>query len=74
MTHALQNLPIPHFSVHQNADAGVMLRMAQPTTPLGTQAGAALESVFGKGHVTVRLLTADDKTLQYSSDLDGAHG
>jgi phenylacetate-CoA ligase len=74
VTHALQNLPIPHFSVHQNADGGVILRMAQAMTPLGMQAGAALESVFGKGCVTVQLLTADDKTLQYSSDLDGAHG
>lgn len=72
VTHALQHLPIPHFSVHQNADGGVILRMAQAMTPLGDEAGIALETLFGKGNVTVRVLTADDKTLQYSSELDGA--
>jgi phenylacetate-CoA ligase len=72
VTHALQNLPIPHFSVHQNADGSVILRMAQAVTPLGDAARTALETLFGEGKVAVQVLTADDKTVQYSSALDGA--
>ncbi|WP_229418202.1 AMP-binding protein [Massilia sp. Root351] len=73
VTHALQNLPIPHFSVHQHADAKVVLRMKQAVTPLGDEARSALETLFGAGQVTLEVLAADDKTLQYSSDLEGAH-
>ncbi|KQW87399.1 capsule biosynthesis protein CapK [Massilia sp. Root418] len=73
VTHALQNLPIPHFSFHQHADGAVVLRMRQAFTPLGDEARAALEALFGPGTVTVELLAADDKTVQYSSGLEGAH-
>ncbi|MNY76249.1 hypothetical protein D3C86_2157730 [compost metagenome] len=69
----MQNLPIPHFSVHQQADGAVVLRMKQALTPLGDEARAALEALFGAGQVTLEVLAADDKTLQYSSDLEGAH-
>ena len=73
VTHALQNLPIPHFSVHQHADGAVVLRMKQALTPLVDEARAALEALFGPGQVALDVLAADDKTLQYSSDLEGAH-
>lgn len=74
VTHALQHLPIPHFGVHQNADGMVVLRLAQAGMPLGDQARAALEQLFGAGSVTLAALTADDKTVQYTSDLAGARG
>ena len=33
----------------------------------------ALEALFGPGQVALDVLAADVKTLQYSSDLEGAH-
>ncbi|KQQ31878.1 capsule biosynthesis protein CapK [Duganella sp. Leaf126] len=72
VTHALQHLPIPHFGVHQQADGKVVLRLAQAMSPLGDQARAALETLFGAGSVTLAVLGADDKTVQYTSDLAGA--
>ena len=72
VTHALQHLPIPHFGVHQEANGVVVLRLAQAMTPLGDQARAALEKLFGAGSVMLAVLTADDKTVQYTSDLAGA--
>ncbi|QJD88951.1 AMP-binding protein [Duganella dendranthematis] len=74
VTHALQHLPIPHFGVHQCADGRVILRLAQARTQLGEDARRALEALFGAGAVALEVLTAQDKTVQYSSDLDGAHG
>jgi len=73
VTHALKHLPIPHFSVHQQADGRVVLRLAQAMTALGNEARAALEGLFGAGNVTLAVLATDDKTVQYSSDLDGAN-
>lgn len=73
VTHALKHLPIPHFSVHQQADGLVVLRLARPATALGDEAREALEGLFGAGKVTLAVLTTDDKTAQYSSDMDGAH-
>ncbi len=73
VTHAVQHLPIPHFSVHQSADGRVILRLAQAGTQLGADACRALEALFGAGMVSLEVLTAEDKTVQYSSDLDGAH-
>ncbi len=73
VTHALQHLPIPHFSVHQRADGHVVLRLAQAGSRLGADARSALETLFGAGAVSLEVLTAQDKTVQYSSDLEGAH-
>ncbi|SHM29740.1 phenylacetate-CoA ligase [Duganella sacchari] len=72
VTHALQHLAIPHFRVHQHADGSVVLRLTQAMTPLGEQARAALEHLFGPGAVTLEQLTAEDKTVQYTSDMEGA--
>ncbi|MYM86468.1 capsule biosynthesis protein CapK [Rugamonas sp. FT82W] len=73
VTHALKHLPIPHFCVHQRADGVVVLRLAQAMSALGMEARAALELLFGAGNVLLEVLTADDKTVQYTSALDGAN-
>ncbi|MQA39426.1 AMP-binding protein [Rugamonas sp. FT29W] len=73
VTHALKHLPIPHFSVHQRADGVVVLRLAQAHTALGADARAALEALFGAGGVLLDVPATDDKTVQYTSALDGAH-
>jgi phenylacetate-CoA ligase len=72
VTHALLPFPLPHFNVHQRADASVVLRLAPGGMPWAGEARAALARLFG-GPVDVEGLDADGKTLQYTSDLAGAH-
>ena len=72
VTHALLPFPLPHFNVHQRADASVLLRIAPGGMPWADAARAALARLFGAA-VDVELLDADGKTLQYTSDLAGAH-
>jgi phenylacetate-CoA ligase len=73
VTHALLPFPISHFNVHQRADAGVVLRLAADAMLHAHAAQAALASLFGHGSVRVEVLQAEDKTLQYTSDMEGAH-
>ena len=72
VTHALLPLPLPHFNVHQRSDAAIVLRLAPGGMPWADAARAALARLFGAS-VDVELLDADGKTLQYTSDLAGAH-
>jgi phenylacetate-CoA ligase len=73
VTHVLQPFPISHFNVHQRADGSVVLRLAPDATAQAVAAQAALTSLFGRQAVSVEILRADDKTLQYTSDMEGAH-
>jgi phenylacetate-CoA ligase len=70
VTHALLPFPLPHFNVHQRAEASVVLRLAPGGMPWAVEARAALARLFG-GPVDVEPLDADGKTLQYTSDLTG---
>lgn len=72
VTHALLAFPLPHFNVHQRSDGGVALRLAPGGMPWADDARAALARLFG-APVIVEVLDADGKTLQYTSDLAGAH-
>lgn len=72
VTHALHPLPISHFSLHQYADGAVTLRLAAGGMTLADAARTALEALFGMQTITVDVLAAEDKTIQYTSDLDGA--
>jgi phenylacetate-CoA ligase len=72
VTHVLLPFPLPHFNVHQRADASVVLRIAPGGMPWAGAACAALARLFG-GSVAVEPLEADGKTLQYTSDLPGAY-
>jgi phenylacetate-CoA ligase len=73
VTHALLPFPISHFNVHQRADASVVLRLAPAAMAQAGAAQLALASLFGQQVVTVEVLQTDDKTLQYTSDMEGAH-
>lgn len=73
VTHALLRFPLSHFNLHQGADASVVLRLAPDAMAHADAARAALAPLFGKQGVTVEVLQADGKTLQYTSDLEGAH-
>lgn len=73
VTHALHPLAIAHFGLHQHADGSLVLRLTPGAITLSDDARRALSSVFGTQAVSVEPLLADDKTIQYSSDLPGAH-
>lgn len=72
ITHALKSLPLSHFGFHQAADGGLTLRLAPNALHLGDPARILLASLFGSQPVAVVLLTAEDKIVQYTSNLDGA--
>jgi phenylacetate-CoA ligase len=73
ITHALRPLPISHFAFHQEADGSVILRLGRDSMALAGAARAALAALFGTQPVAIEELLADDKVLQYTSDLAGAH-
>ncbi|XYJ12675.1 capsule biosynthesis protein CapK [Telluria sp. B2] len=73
ITHALRPLPISHFSFHQEADGTVILALARSAMAYSGPARAALAPLFGEQQIWVVELVADDKTLQYTSTLAGAH-
>jgi phenylacetate-CoA ligase len=72
ITHALHPLAIPHFSFHQYADGAVVLRLGAGAMALRDVACSALRPLFGGQAIQVDVLTAEDKTIQYTSDLEGA--
>jgi phenylacetate-CoA ligase len=74
ITHALHPLAIPHFSFHQAADGQVSLRLSASAMWLGDAARDALKPLFGNQSIRVEVLMAEDKTIQYTSDLEGATG
>jgi phenylacetate-CoA ligase len=73
VTHALLPFAISHFNVHQHADGSVVLRLAPDAMAQADAAQSALATLFGQHGVTVEVLQAADKTLQYTSDMEGAH-
>lgn len=70
VSHALRHLPLPHYGLHQQADGVLVLRLP-PRTPHAEAARHALGALFGDLPLTVRAIEADDKIVQYSSDLAG---
>lgn len=72
VTHALEPFPLSHFHLHQGADGNVSLQVAPNAMHYAVPARAALERLFGAGTVVVELLHAADKTLQYTSSLEGS--
>ncbi len=72
VTHALARVSLSRFRLHQDAKGALCLYLPQREHHLAGQCLSALAPLFGAGSVTVATLTAEDKTLQYSSELVGA--
>ena len=70
ITHALKPLAIAIFGVHQHADGAIVLRLAPNAMAQADQARALLAPFFGA--ITVDALLAQDKIIQYTSDLPEA--
>lgn len=67
ITHALKPLAIAVFGVHQHADGAIALRLAPNAMPQADRARALLAPFFGA--IAVETLLAEDKIIQYTSDL-----
>ncbi|OFJ46976.1 hypothetical protein BA896_018075 [Janthinobacterium lividum] len=70
ITHALKPLAIALFGVHQQGDGSVVLRLAPGAMPQADRARTLLAPFFGA--ITVETLQAQDKIIQYTSDLQDA--
>ncbi len=73
VTHALHPLAIPHFGFHQRLDGSLLLRLTPGAMSLADDARRALAHLFGSQAIDVEPLVDEDKIIQYSSDLPGAH-
>lgn len=72
ISHALATLPASRFCLHQAGDGQLQLSLPPAELGLAAQAAHLLAPLFGTQPITVQTLHAEDKTLQYSSDLPGA--
>jgi phenylacetate-CoA ligase len=69
VSHALKGLPIAQFGLHQGAGGAVTLRICGDGAPYAEPARETLRALFEGGPVHVATITAEDKILQYSTDL-----
>lgn len=72
VTRALRPLPLSHFTLHQGEDARVVLGLAHDCMACAPAARAALTPLFDSQALDIVAIVADDKVLQYTSDLAGA--
>lgn len=70
ITHALKPLAIAVFGVHQYGDGAIALRLAPGAMAQADLARALLAPFFGT--IAVDVLLAEDKIIQYTSDLQEA--
>ncbi|MGE3298445.1 MAG: AMP-binding protein [Porticoccaceae bacterium] len=72
VSHALGTIPLSRYSLHQAADGHLRLALAPGEMGLAATAAEALRSLFPGQAIGVESIGADDKLVQYSSDLAGA--
>ncbi|MBX7228002.1 MAG: AMP-binding protein [Burkholderiaceae bacterium] len=72
ITHALKLLPLAQYGFHQLADGSCVLRLHAMSMHLASCARQALIPLFGNDAISLELLIAQDKIIQYSSDLEQA--
>ncbi|MGE8279801.1 MAG: AMP-binding protein [Stenotrophomonas sp.] len=69
LTHALAGIPLSRFRVHQAADGSVRLHVPTAEAGHAAQSQAALQTTLEGLSVQVVLMDAEDKVLQYTTDL-----
>ncbi len=72
VSHALERLCAFQFALHQSATGALTLRLPPGAMGEGDLASALLHGLLGELPVTVIPLQADDKVLQYTSELTSA--
>ena len=73
ITHALQHLPLAQFGLHQSVDGALTLKLASASMTHAKACHEALEKLFGLPTVAVVPFETEDKIVQYTSDMPGAH-
>lgn len=73
VTHALRDVPAPQFGLHQAASGALMLRLAGGAMFHADAALRALKPLFGDQTIGVMAIAAEDKILQYTSEIDVAN-
>ena len=73
VTHALQRFAIPQFTLHQDRDGGLLLRLSGASHD-DNQIRDSLWELFGPGQrlVLERVASFEGKVVQYTSDLAGS--
>lgn len=72
ITHALKDVALAQFRLHQHADGVVTVQLAAVDHAEERAAVAALAALFGAGMVRQAPLAPGDKFIQYTSELPGA--
>ncbi len=72
ITHALKSVALPHFRFHQSAEGNVTLYLPAGDMPLAATARIGLKTLFEDDVIQIGELESEDKTIQYTSDLEGA--
>lgn len=72
VSHALEQFALPQFGLHQHADGRFRLRLARGSLSQQSEVCSALARLLGTSQVEVETIIAEDKIVQYTSDLEGA--
>lgn len=72
VTHALADVPLSRFTCHQAADGAIDISLPMGELRWSDAVTARLSALLGDIAIVVSPLTADDKVVQYSSDLPDA--
>lgn len=71
VTHALRPFAIAQFGLHQSHDGRLILRLAKSALHLDSTLCQALVPIFGTQQIDVQPIAAEDKIVQYTSDMKG---
>jgi phenylacetate-CoA ligase len=71
VSHALSAIPFSRYGLHQHADGRLVLHLAAAEWTMADAARRALKTLFGDQPIEAMSTTAEDKLVQYSSDLRG---
>ena len=69
VSHALERLATAQFGLHQHADGAVTLRLSPHAMADAETGRGALRGLLGDVRIAVEPITAEDKILQYTSEL-----
>jgi phenylacetate-CoA ligase len=71
ITHALASLALSQYALHQNKDGSLLLRLRNCDRLLEKEVLSELGKLLGKDlKISVKPITAEDKIIQYSTDLN----
>ena len=70
VSHALTELPLSQFGLHQRRDGSLIFYASVKTPKTTSKATEILAKLFGGLPIDVEMIGAEDKALQYTTDLE----